>query len=146
MENAHFEKLTCLYHSANINQHHFLNSKLVVEFGKTCLETEIGSAWHHGAGSVHGAVLFKMLDDAAFFAAQSVEKEKFILTSHFQIQFNRPVESGLISAFGVLRSVSKNLLVAESRIVNEKGKELAFGTGNFLKSQILLENIAAYRG
>jgi len=39
---------------------------------------------------------------------------------------------------------SKNLFVAESTLFNEMGKEIAFGTGSFVKSKIALSKEIGY--
>ena len=45
-----------------------------------------------------------------------------------------------IKAVGNVRFESNNLIVAESSLYNAEGKEIAFGTGNFTKSKILLND------
>jgi len=40
---------------------------------------------------------------------------------------------------------SKNLYIAESSLLNEKGKEIAFGSGHFAKSKIALTKEIGYK-
>jgi len=42
------------------------------------LEMEIDPILHHAADAIHGFVYFKMMDDVAIFAANSLEKEFFL--------------------------------------------------------------------
>jgi len=94
---------------------------------------------------VHGSVYFKLLDDAGYFAANSVIEDVFLLTSSFNVNLIRPVTSGTIKAVGKLKSQSKNLLIAEATIYNEEGKEVAFGTGTFMKSGVVLTPEIGYK-
>jgi uncharacterized protein (TIGR00369 family) len=140
----HLEKLRRMYLEAPINKFHFPETQIEIASGSATIKLTVNSEYHHAAGGIHGAVLFKLLDDACFFAAQSLEKSYFLLTSNFQIQFVRPVASGILKAEGKVRSAGKQLIICESIILNEKGKEIAFGTGNFLKSSTLLSEKLGY--
>lgn len=99
----------------------------------------------HAAGSMHGAYYFKLLDDAAFFAANSVVQDVFVLTADFSIQLFRPVVSGRATAYGTVTKAGRTLIFAESVLVDDKGRELARGRGTFARSQTVLADIAPYR-
>jgi hypothetical protein len=47
--------------------------------GSATIDIPLSEKFHHSAGGVHGSVYFKMLDDAAFFAANSLEPEFFCI-------------------------------------------------------------------
>ena len=81
---------------------------------------------------------FKLLDDACFFAVQSLVEDVFVLTTSFNINLIRPVNQGLIKAVGKLKYASKEIFVAEANLYNSEGKEIGFGTGNFTRSKIVL--------
>jgi len=86
-----------------------------------------------------------LLDDAAFFAVNSIVKDVFVLTTNFNINLIRPVSEGVITAIGKIKFKSKNLYIAESSLLNEKGKEIAFGTGHFAKSNTKLTKEIGYK-
>ena len=44
----------------------------------------------HAAGAVHGSVYFKMLDDAAWFAVNSLLTDEFVVTASFTVYLTRP--------------------------------------------------------
>ena len=115
-----------------------------IEKGKAIITLECDTKYFHAAGSMHGSVIFKLLDDAAFFAAQSLISDVFVLTYNFNIHFVRPVNSGKLTATGIVKFVSSNAIVAEAHVINETGKEVAFGTGDFMKSKMQLSSIAGY--
>tara|TARA_B100000768_G_scaffold67820_2_gene65217 strand:+ start:171 stop:350 length:180 start_codon:yes stop_codon:yes gene_type:complete len=56
----------------------------------------------------------------------------------------RPVVSGEIKAAGTIRFKTKNLFIAESTLYDSKRRELAFGTGNFIKSKAELNSEIGY--
>lgn len=133
-----------MYESAPVNLTHFSGTS--IQFGTDHVEItfETINSLNHAGGSVHGAVAFKLLDDAAYFSCQMFELQFFLLTASFQIHFVRPVKSTRLTAVGHIRQKSKNLFVAESRLFDDRNKELAFGTGSFMKSAMELSSLEAY--
>ncbi len=86
-----------------------------------------------------------MLDDAAYFAVNSVVTDSFVYTTSFNIQILRPVKSGKITANGELKFASKNLFIADAILYDEKNREVARGSGNFMKSGIMLGEEIGYK-
>ena len=97
--------------------------------------------YFHALKAIHGSVYFKMLDDAAFFAAQSVVEDYMLLTASFNITFKKPVPNGYIKSIGTLSLTSKKEFNAESKLYNSKNEIVAFGNGIFKKSKISLDSI-----
>ncbi len=139
----HHRALERLYHSAKI-QDTISHSTIVVSDSRAEITWQVDPAYFHGANAMHGSLYFKLLDDAAYFAVASVVQDVFIVTSSFQLNLIRPVTGGVIKAIGTLRSQSKNLCVAESTLYNEKGREVAFGTGQFMRTNQLLTTLNGY--
>ena len=46
----------------------------------------------HAAGAAHGTLYFKMMDDAAFYACNSMVSDRFLLTTAFNLVFTRPLQ------------------------------------------------------
>ncbi len=139
MSNAHFDTLKSEYAKANFNKMIFDSITLDLSEGGAEITLKIEEKYFHALGAIHGAVYFKLLDDAAYFAAASVVEGHFILTTSFNINILKPVNKGTIKAVGKLKFSSKNLWVAESTLYNEEGKQIAFGTGNFAKSKVPID-------
>jgi uncharacterized protein (TIGR00369 family) len=139
----HYRRLERLYHQANVQQL-FSGSSISVSHSRAEITIPVAPLYFHGANAVHGSVYFKLLDDAAYFAVASVVQDVFIVTSSFQLSLLRPVTGGTLKAVGSLRSRSKQLFVAEATLYNEKGKEVAFGTGQFMKTVQALESLKGY--
>lgn len=142
MEEAHLARLKKMYEGAPINQ--YFNPLLYVERGKSEIRMTIEPKFYHAAGAVHGAVYFKMLDDAAFFAVNSLLEDAFVVTTQFNIHYFHPLFEGNVIAKGRLLHESKNSFLAESWLENEEGIQLARGTGTFVKSKFELKNLPGY--
>ena len=68
----------------------------------------------------------------------------FVLTTSFTINITKPVNKGVITAVGSVRFASKNMFIAEAKLLNENAEEIAFGFGNFVKSKIELSAKIGY--
>ncbi|WP_298517239.1 PaaI family thioesterase [uncultured Kordia sp.] len=141
----HYRKLERMYLSANMNTQIYQTTEMTVGDETATISMTIDPKYFHALGAIHGSVYFKLLDDAAFFAVNSIVKDAFVLTTSFNINITRPISEGKITATGKLKFKSRNLFVAESTLVDEKGREIAFGTGNFAKSRIALTEEIGYK-
>lgn len=135
-QGLHYRKLENMYQSAPINQ--FFKPTLVITEGKAEVEIMIAEKHHHAAGAVHGSVYFKMLDDAAFFAANSLEPELFVLTVSFTTYLTRPVSSGVLRSVANVVNTTKSQFIVESIVYNSDDKEIGRGNGIFVRSKIPL--------
>jgi uncharacterized protein (TIGR00369 family) len=141
--NLHWRALERLYAQAPINA--LFDSRLMVtDEGAARIEFTIDERFYHAAGAAHGTIYFKMLDDAAFYAANTLVSDRFLLTTAFNLHFTRPVRAGKIVAEGRWISGRKRVLVAESRLVDSEGEEIGRGTGTFMRSRIALSGLAGY--
>lgn len=141
---AHFEKLIKMYDMAPINIW-FQPKLLISKRGTAEVHLEVRSDFFHAAKAVHGAAYFKMLDDAAYFAVQSLISDFFILTSSFNVYFLRPVTRGQLVAHGKVVHNAKRLFIAEATLTNEYGKEVGRGSGTFIPSSTPLDPKLGYK-
>ncbi len=87
-EAAHFRALERLYASAPINL--LFPSRLTIPAaGEARIDFSVSEDHFHAAGAAHGTLYFKMLDDAAFYAANSLVSDRFLLTTAFNLLFTR---------------------------------------------------------
>lgn len=139
----HWRALEGLYASAPVN--HLFESQLrVTGEGAARILFEVDQRVYHAAGAAHGTIYFKMLDDAAFYAANTLVTDRFLLTTSFNLHFVRPVKAGRVVAEGRWISGRKRVLVAEARLVDSSGEEIGRGTGTFMRSRIALSGLAGY--
>ena len=85
-----------------------------------------------------------MLDDAAFYAANSLVTDRFLLTTAFNLHFTKPIRRGPVIAEGRWISGRRRVFIAEARLVDAEGDEIGRGTGTFMRSQIPLSGLAGY--
>jgi uncharacterized protein (TIGR00369 family) len=133
-----------MYHSAPINEY-FAPKLHIPEGGVAELRMTVRPDFHHAAHAAHGAVYFKALDDATFFAANSIVEDVFVLTVSFNLYLTRPVSAGEIMARGRVVSRSKRLYLAEGVLEDSHGKEIARGSGAFMPSTVSLSEEIGYR-
>ena len=86
-----------------------------------------------------------MLDDAAFYAANSLVSDRFLLTTAFNLNLTAPIREGELEAHGRWISGKRRVFIAESRLVDADGEEVARGTGTFMRSRIDLSGLEGYR-
>ncbi|MFB6070938.1 MAG: PaaI family thioesterase [Halanaeroarchaeum sp.] len=136
MDETHFRKLERMYQSAPVNSKY--DPDLTVREGEATVTIPVREDYFHPLASVHGAIYFKALDDAAFFAANSLIEDVFVLTTDFDIYFERPVSEGRIRAEGEVFNDNPDQLVAGAVAYDDAGNELARGTGTFRRSEATL--------
>ena len=141
MTNSHFKKLEKTYLNTNLNKVIYSNTEIIISKNYSEIKMPINEVYFHALNAIHGSVYFKMLDDAAFFAAQSVVEDYMLLTASFNITFKMPVPNGWIKSKGKLLSVSEEEFNAEAKMYNSKNEIVAFGNGVFKKSKISLDLI-----
>jgi uncharacterized protein (TIGR00369 family) len=140
---AHFRALESLYATAPINR--LFPSRLeIAEAGVARIHFHLGEEHFHAAGAVHGTSYFKMLDDAAFYACNSLVTDRFLLTTAFNLLFTRPLKAGEVIAEGRWVSGRRRVFVADARLIDGEGEEAARGTGTFMRSQIPLAGLPGY--
>lgn len=139
----HHRALERLYASAPINEK--FNSRLeIAGDGRSRIIFQVDESVFHAAGAAHGTIYFKMLDDAAFYAANTRATDRFLLTTSFNLHFTRPVRAGEVVAEGMWISGKRRVFVAESRLVDAEGDEIGRGTGTFMRSHIALSSLPGY--
>jgi len=142
MDETHFRKLERMYRGAPVNQR--FDPALRVGEGEATLELAVDESYFHPLNAVHGMVYFKALDDAAFFAANSLVEDVFVLTTDFNTYLERPISEGTIHAEGEVLNDNPSQLIAGAVAYDDDGNELARGTGTFRKSDVALSADIGY--
>lgn len=141
---AHYRALEQLYASAPINNL-FDSALKILAPGRAEITFQVDERFHHAAGASHGTIYFKMLDDAAFYAANTLVSDRFLLTTGFNLHFTAPIRTGKVTALGRWISGKRRVFVAEANLIDEEGEEIGRGTGTFMRSHIALSGLAGYR-
>ena len=140
----HYRALENLYRSAPVNSL-FTSDIAIPSEGQARISFTVGEDCFHAAGAAHGTIYFKMLDDAAFYAANTLATDRFLLTTSFNLHFTKPVQAGDVVAEGRWVSGRRRVFVAEARLVDAEGEEIGRGTDNFMRSRIALSSLPGYR-
>ena len=142
MNEQHYRNLESMYLAAPIND--IFKPTITIEESAAVIEIELNEQYHHAAGGVHGSVYFKMLDDAAFFAANSLEGRFFVLTASFTTDFLKPVSVGKMRSVGRVTSYKKHKIFAEAVVYDADNNEIGRGNGLFVRSRMPLQDAAGY--
>jgi acyl-coenzyme A thioesterase PaaI-like protein len=66
-------------------------ARAAIRHGEAVITLPVRSDLFHAAGALHGALYFLALDNAAFFAVNSLVEDVFVLTTSFTTYLTRPV-------------------------------------------------------
>ena len=138
----HFRKLENMMHSAPFVK--LTGAKVVVTKGEAQITLPVREDFFHAAGAMHGALYFLALDNAAFFAVNSLVEDVFVLTISFTSYITRPVSEGTVEAVGKVVYQNRTQFIAESVLCDSKNREIARASGIFVRSKILLSNKIGY--
>jgi uncharacterized protein (TIGR00369 family) len=131
-----------MYLVAPINE--FYRPSIDITDSGASIELEVRKDLFHSFGAVHGSVYFKMLDDAAFFAANSLERDLVVVTTSFTTYLTRPVSSGFVRSVGRVVNRNRSQFVAEAVLYDAHDNELGRGSGVFVRSKVRLVDANGY--
>ncbi len=138
----HFERLIKMYADAPI--HDFYENIELSMFDKRAeITLDIDERYFHAGMSAHGSVYFKLLDDAAYFACQSVVTDFFLVTSNFNVNLLRPITKCKVKAIGKIIMDGNKILTASAELFDEKGRIVGSGSGQFVKSKLSLDVVTS---
>jgi uncharacterized protein (TIGR00369 family) len=141
-DEAHWRALERVYLKAPTNVYYAPTIR--IGNAESEIRIEVRADFYHAAHAVHGSVYFKLLDDAAFFAANSLVPEAFVLTSEFTVHLLQPVTEGILVSKGKVLNASSRHFVAESQLYNADGELIAHGIGTFVRSKFDVTVSAGY--
>ena len=142
MNTDHYRRLENMYLSAPFNE--IFKPELTIARGEAEVSFDAGPHLHHAGNAVHGSNYFKALDDAAFFAVNSLVEDVFVLTVTFNTQLLRAISEGRMIARGKVVNAGRTVWVADSTLVDDRDRLLGRGTGTFMRSKISLNDIPSY--
>lgn len=143
MKNEHYRKLENMMHSAPIVK--LAGARAEISQGQAEITLPVKRELFHAAGALHGAMYFLALDNAAFFAVNSLVEDVFVLTVSFNVYLLRPVDQGIIKAIGKVVNSSRTQYLAESILYDAESREIARGSGVFVKGKVKLTPEIGYK-
>jgi len=144
-DEKHYRRLQNMHHSAPCNLAYYPDISLKVGEGKAEIVLPVKPQYFHAAKAVHGFVYFKLLDEAAFFAANSLVEDVFVLTTDFHLNLLRPLTAGDMKSVGQVTYHGKNQILAEAVLYNAEGKQAARGSGTFVRGATPLTPEMGYK-
>ncbi|HZI78008.1 MAG TPA: PaaI family thioesterase [Vicinamibacterales bacterium] len=138
----HYRKLERLYIAAPTNVYY--RPTISIGAGVAEIKIDVRSDFFHAAAAVHGSVYFKLLDDAGFFAANSLVNDVMLLTASFTLYLLRPVASGALTARGKVLHSGGRQFVVEAQLFDSDSQLVAHGTGTYVRSKLALDQDLSY--
>ena len=138
-QQAYYDQIAASYLNAPINQ--IFKPTMTITKGTAVTQMTVQPEFSHAAGYLHGAAIFKLLDDSAWAAAQSVEMDFMVVTVSFTTYFLRPVNQGELTASASIVSKTKSNIVVSGTIEDENNKCIAHGTGSFSISNFPVKDV-----
>ena len=120
------------------------NAKVSITKGESRITLPVREDFFHAAGAMHGALYFMALDNAAFFAANSLVEDVFVLTTSFTTYITRPVSEGIVYSIGRVVNQNRTQFIADSVMYDENDKEIARANGIFVRSKMVLTEKIGY--
>lgn len=139
----HYRKLENMMHSAPFVQ--MAGARVKINEGEAEISMTVREDLFHAAGAMHGALYFLALDNAAFFAVNSLVEDVFVLTTSFTTYLTRPVSEGVVKAVGRAVYQNSSQFIAEAVMYDSKDNEIARANGIFVKSKIPLTEKIGYK-
>lgn len=143
MENSHYKKLENMMHTSPFVS--FTGARVKVKKGQAVITLPVTKKLFHAAGAMHGALYFLALDNACFFAANSLVEDVFVLTTSFTTYITRPVSEGVVTSIGKVVNQNRTQFICEAILSAANDKEIARATGIFVRSKIVLSKEIGYK-
>lgn len=143
MKEEHFRKLENMMHDAPIVK--LAGAHIRIGEGRSEITLPVREDLFHAAGALHGSMYFLALDNAAWFAVNSLVADVFVLTVSFNVYMIRPVDKGVVRAEGRVTNATRTQFFAEAVLYNEEGKEIARGSGTFVRGKTKLTPEIGYK-
>jgi uncharacterized protein (TIGR00369 family) len=139
---AHCRKLESMYLAAPCNDYY--EPGIRISEGEAEVVIPVQEKFLDAAGSVHGSVFHRAMNDAALFAVNSVVPKELMQSTDFHIQLTGAIVEGEIIARGRVVGTSEDHCLAEAVVVDSEGGELGRGTGIFVKTETPLSPDMGY--
>ena len=142
MSTDHYARLENMMHSAPFVK--LTGARARIQQGEAEITLPVRRELFHAAGALHGALYFLALDNAAFFAVNSLVEDVFVLTTSFTTYLTRPVSDGTVRAVGKVVNQNRTQFIAEAVLFDAEGREIARASGIFMRSKVPLSPEIGY--
>jgi uncharacterized protein (TIGR00369 family) len=128
----HHRHLERLYLEAPTNAYY--RPAIRVGEGEAEITVAARPEFFHAMGAVHGSVYFKILDDAGYFAVNSLVRDAMVLTASFTLHLLRPIAGGTLIGRGRVVHAGRRQYLAEAQLFDDESRLAAHGVGTYVRS------------
>lgn len=114
---------------------------MTISNGTADLTMSLGTEYEQALGSVHGMIFFKVVDETAFYAAQSLVPDVWLTTASVHMNITGPLSSGsTVAAHAQVLHQTRSSFIVESRVTNAAGDLVAQATVTMVRTKQPLPN------
>jgi len=139
----HYDGLEKMHLKSPIND--LIKSKINISQGKAQVNFKNSIAMRDALGNIHNAYIFMGLEEAAFFAANSLIEDVLVSNKSFELIFSKPTKSVELIAKGKFEEKSMGNYIISAELYDQDEKLIAKAKGIFRRSKNLLEDIKNYQ-
>jgi len=136
INDAHFRHLESLYHAAPSNQ--LTPAEMVIGDGTAVVTMRVEPNYRQAVGGVHGMLIFKLLDETAFYAANSRVTDVFLTTASMNTHFTSPPHGDVVTATARVLQQGRSTVLVEASVYDADETLVAHATGTFVRTRIAL--------
>jgi uncharacterized protein (TIGR00369 family) len=136
VSDAHLRRLERVYHAANTNR--LIPAKLTLGAGCAELEMHVGEPHQQAVGGIHGMLYFKAVDEAGFYAANSLVDDVFLTTASANLNLLGPMTEGTMRARADVVHRTRSSLLVEVVVRDGAGAQIARASCTFVRGKVPL--------
>ena len=96
------------------------------------MECRVRKLLRNSSGTLHGGVMGALVDMSVATALRSVMPLSSRMTTvEYKVNFLKPVESGTVTALGVILRLGRTIAVGSTEVRNADGEVVAFGSATY---------------
>ncbi len=143
LHEQHLEKLENLYLSDAANKE--FDPGVKVFEGEAEIHVPVREKISNIDGTIIGCICYKLMEDAAILAVNSIVNDVQVLASNFNIYLSNSIASRELTARARFMGNSGNQFLVETVVTDANRKEIARGSGAFVKSSLKLSQMTGYK-
>ena len=142
-QELHLEKLENMYLSDPVNKE--LNPGVKILEGETEIHIPVRKKISNDDGSIIGCICYKLMEDAAILAVNSIVDDVQVSASNFNIYLSNSIASRELTARAKFIGRSGDQILVETVVIDDNRSEIARGNGAFVKGSVKLDQLDGYK-
>ncbi|MBC7643929.1 MAG: PaaI family thioesterase [Thermoleophilia bacterium] len=135
-DESHFRHLERMYHAAPSNK--LTPATMVIGDGTATLTMRIEPSYRQAVGGVHGMLIFKLLDETGFYAANSRVIDVFLTTASMNTHFTSPPHGEVVTATARVLHQGRSTVLVEASVFDSDNTLVAHATGTFVRTRVAI--------